>query len=123
MTLDTNIVIAYLNEESSVVAKLSSLKENGVALLLPTVVETEILAFPYLSPQERIATINFLEDHFMSIDFTRPVARIAADIRRETRLKFPDAAIAASALFTHTPLATRNTRDFKKIPNLSLVAL
>ena len=51
---------------------------------------------------------------------TVPIWRIAAAIRRETKLKFPDAAIAATALFTHTPVAYRNQRDFKKVSGLKL---
>jgi predicted nucleic acid-binding protein len=37
--------------------------------------------------------------------------------------KFPDAAIAATALSTHTPLITRNQRDFKRIAGLRIVVL
>ena len=41
-------------------------------------------------------------------------------MRREQRMKLPDSVIAATALFTGTTLVTRNIRDFKRIPNLSV---
>lgn len=55
---------------------------------------------------------------------SRSVAsRFAAEIRRTVKMKFPDAAIAATALYTRTPLVTRNQKDFKNVPTLSIVAL
>ena len=69
MTIDANIVIAYLAGDAHVVETLSSWKEQGVSLFLPTV------------------------------------------------------AIAATALFTHTPVVTRNQRDFKRVSNLRIVSL
>jgi len=49
------------------------------------------------------------------------IARIAGALRRVHRLKTPDGAVAATALFTGSTLVTRNVKDFKKIPNLSLL--
>jgi hypothetical protein len=63
-------------------------------------------------------TAAFLEDSFTSMAFDRAIARITADIRRTATIKLPDAAIAATALYTHTPVVTRNQRDFKRIPSL-----
>jgi predicted nucleic acid-binding protein len=55
--------------------------------------------------------------------FSREIARIAAKLRRDYRIKFPDAAIAATAIYTTTPLVTRNIKDFKKIPNLKILKI
>lgn len=123
MTLDTNIVIAYLSGDQRVIQTLSSWKQQGYLLLLSTVVESEVLSFPQWTTEERHKTILFLEEHFSSVSFDRAAARIAADIRCDTKIKFPDAAIAATALFTHSPLVTRNLRDFKKITELKLITL
>jgi len=48
------------------------------------------------------------------------IARTAGWIRRAYRVNIADGVIAATALFTGTTLLTRNTRDFRKIPNLLL---
>lgn len=123
MTIGANIIIAYLNGEQEVVETLSRFLQEGKILLLPTIVEAEVLSFSGLTKEERLVTESFLEENFTSIPLDRHIAKIAAEIRRQTKLKFPDAAIAATALFTNTPLITRNIRDFKKVPGLSLLKI
>lgn len=123
MTIDANIIIAYLAGEQEVIETLSRFRQEGKILLLPTVVEAEVLSFSNWKKEECLATELFLEENFTSIPFDRHIAKIAAEIRRETKLKFPDAAIAATALFTNTPLITRNIRDFKKVAGLSLLRI
>lgn len=123
MTLDANIVIAYLGGDSQVIAALSYWREMGKALFLPTIAETEILSFTGWTEQERRTTEKFLEENFTTISFDRNLSRIAATIRRQNKIKFPDAAIAATALFTRTPLVTRNQRDFKNIPQLQILVI
>jgi len=120
MTIDANVVIAYLAGQQLVIGTLTELQRAGIPLFLSTVAEAEILSFPGWTEQERHTTERFLEENFTSIPFDRTIARIAAGIRRTTRIKTPDAAIAATARFTHTPLLTRNARDFRKVPNLSV---
>jgi predicted nucleic acid-binding protein len=121
MTIDSNIVIAFLGGEDRVVAILSTWKEEGIPLFLPTIVESEVLSFAGWTDEEQRATERFLEDTFASVPFDRSIARMAAAVRRGGKIKFPDAAIAATALFTHTPLVTRNQQDFKHVPNLRLI--
>lgn len=123
MTIDANIVIAYLWGDNAVIGALSQWKEEGRPLFLSTVAETEILSFSKWTSKERTATEQFLEENFTSLAFDRKLARIAAEIRRQRKIKFPDAAIAATALFTRTPLITRNQRDFRGIKELSLIAI
>ena len=123
MTIDANIVIAYLAGDKQVISTLSDWRERGLTLFLSTVVETEVLSFSGWSAREFRAIEVFLLENFTSIPFDRPVAAIAASIRRSTKTKFPDAAIAATALFTRTPPVTRNLRDFKAIAGLRIVTL
>lgn len=123
MTIDTNIVIGYLNGDPQIVKAIIAWRREGRVLILPTVAETEILAFSGWSAQELRAAEQFLEENFTSINFDRPVARIAADIRRKMKIKFPDAAIAATALYTQTPVVTRNQRDFQKISGINIISI
>lgn len=123
MTIDANIVIAYLAGDQDVVDAVLSWKKEGRILFLPTVAETEVLSFSGWTPKEKRDAEEFLEDSFTSAAFDRSIARIAADIRNNTKIKFPDAAIAATAIFTHTPLVTRNQRDFKRVAGVSLVII
>lgn len=121
MTIDSNIIIAYIGGDNEVIEALSRWREEGKALFLSTVAETEILSFSGWTVKEQRDIEVFLEENFTSIPFDRTLARIAAEIRRQTKIKFPDAAIAATALITHSPLITRNIRDFKKIAELTTI--
>jgi len=123
MTIDANIIIAYLAGDRKVVEAVSGWRREGRVLFLPSVVETEVLSFSEWIDDELIITEKFIYENFTSVSFDRNIARIAAGIRRETKLKFPDAAIAATAIFLQTPLVTRNIKDFKKVPRLEILAL
>lgn len=123
MTLDTNIIIAYLAGEQAVVDALTLFKNQGGALLLPTIVEAEVLSFSKWSTEERAVTERFLEENFVSIPCDRVVARIASRLRASSRIRLPDAIIAASALSTRTPLATRNVKDFKNVAHIELLEI
>ena len=123
MTLDTNILIAYIGGDGLVIKTLTFWRQQAKSLFLSAVAETEVLSFVGMDADERRVTEQFLEANFTSVPFDRSVARIAADIRRSTKIKFPDAAIAATALFTHTPIVTRNHRDFKRIAGLQIVSI
>ena len=46
MTLDANIVIAFLNGDQAVVETLTKWRQEGRPLFVSTVVETEVLIFP-----------------------------------------------------------------------------
>ncbi len=64
--------------------------------------------------------IDLLLDQFEEVPIDREVAEEAGRIRRETRLRLPDALIAASAILSKRPLLTRNVRDFRKVKRLRL---
>lgn len=123
MTIDANIIIAYLAGDQKAVEAISGWRREGRVLFLPSVVETEVLSFSKWIDDELIITEKFIDENFTSVSFDRNIARIAAGIRRETKLKFPDVAIAATAIFLQTPLVTRNIKDFKKVPRLEILAL
>ncbi len=123
MTIDANIVIAYLGGDEVVIETLSRWRQEGRPLLLPAIAETEVLSFSEWTDEERKATEQFISENFTSIPFDRTLARIASVIRRQSKIKLPDATLAATALFTHTPLVTRNVRDFKRISHLSIIQI
>lgn len=122
MTLDTNIIIAYLKDEPSVASFLDEAKRQ-YPLLLPATVEGEFLSFVSWTLEQRKNMESFLEENFLFVPLDRPITRLAASIRARVKIDFADATIAATALFTNTPLATRNTRDFKNVPGLHLLTL
>lgn len=56
---------------------------------------------------------DFLETHFEIIPLDLAVAETAVQLRREYRLRLPDAIIWATARVNDAALVTRNTKDFK----------
>lgn len=123
MTIDTNVLVAYLDDNTPVVETLSLWKRERRPLFLPSVVEVELLSFAGWEPAQLRTVEIFLEDSFFLIPLDRTIARIAARIRQQHRIKTPDAVIAATALFTHTPLVTKNTKDFKRIAELQIIEI
>ena len=79
----------------------------------------EILGYPDLSAdqQERFGALLSL---FSEVSVSREVVDITIDIRKNKRIKIPDAIIAASALYMDAVLFTRNEEDFKDIPDLKI---
>lgn len=123
-TIDTNILIAYVGGEETVILQIKEWRNAGVALFVSSITECEMLSYPKLSFEEEAKIENFLKDHLVIMPFDNFRARITAQVRRKIpSLKLPDAAIAALALETNTLLVTRNTRDFKKIPGLFLQSI
>ncbi len=123
MTIDANIVIAYLAGEQSVTQTIISWRTQNTPLFLSSVAESEVLSFSKWTDEELLLTEQFLQENFTTIPFDRTLARFAAEIRRTTRMKFPDAAIAATAVFTHSAVVTRNVRDFKRIQGLQVITI
>lgn len=54
------------------------------------------------------------------IPLTDEIADIAIDLRRKSKIKIPDAVIAATCLHDSLILITRNTRDFQGVPGLEI---
>jgi len=120
MTIDANILIAYLDGEEKIVAFINNLIETGQIIFLPATVEIEVLSFAQWKPEEVSEVERFLDKSFIFVPIDRNITRLTAKIRRNTKIKTPDATIAATALSTYTPLLTRNINDFKNIPDLDI---
>lgn len=121
MTLDTNILIAYLNGETSVVQEVSRWKQEGRALFISSVTTAELLSLPTLSPDESETVLMFLRG-FISTPFDDTLAETVAVLRRKYQIRIPDAAIAATALARGVPLVTRD-RQFRKIKELHVIEI
>lgn len=124
LTLDTNILIGYLGGEEKIIAQIKEWRRNGAVLFVSSITECELLSYPKLTAGEKEKIENFLKENFVLMPFDSLLARYAAAIRRTvTSLKLPDAAIVALALKMGAGLVTRNARDFRKIPDLSLLII
>lgn len=121
-TLDTNAILYYLKDDPDTVSSLRRIFSDNVPLYVSAITELELFAFSNLSATEE-ALIEQLLTTVAVISVDSRIARLAAFIRRQYRLKVPDSTIAATAMFTGSTLLTRNTRDFEKVPHLSLLKI
>ena len=63
-------------------------------------------------------TVQLLLDPFRELGIDRAVAERAGYIRRESRIRLPDALIAATAIERGLDLVSRNRRDFARVKDL-----
>lgn len=102
---DTNILIDHLNAIPPARAEIARYDDRAISIV--TWMEVMAGATEQLSE----ATRRFLEG-FEIIDLDQPIAECAVTLRRQHRIKLPDAIIWATAQTTGRLLITRNTKDF-----------
>ncbi len=61
---------------------------------------------------DELITRDFLQQHFIVLPITLPIAELAVKIRQQKRIKLPDALIQATAQIYNAILVTRNSKDF-----------
>lgn len=103
--LDTNVLIDFLRGIPAAQAELARYDDMAISVIT----WMEVLAG---APQALAqATRDFLHD-FQLIELDSEIAERAVAIRREHRLKLPDAIIWASAQVHARLLVTRDTKGF-----------
>ena len=111
IVLDTNVAIAGL--------------KNGKPFLPPDqdfalsiISEIELLSFPAAAEDELLSIRRFLESVHV-IGLTDPIKQMTIKVRRQHRLKLPDAIIAATALVMDATLFTLD-QDFSRVASLKV---
>lgn len=102
---DTNIVIDALNGLSQANAEY----ERYERVFISRITWMEILIGAMGDEAE---LRDFLESRFEIVSIDVTVSEIAVQLRRNHRMKLPDAIIWATAKATDSVLVTRNTKDF-----------
>ena len=103
---DTNILIDYLNGIQHASQELA----RYPAAAISTITWIEVMAGAEGRGEEK-AIRSFLS-RFRPIAVDRPLAEAAFMLRRQHRIRLPDAIIWATARSEGTLLITRNTKDF-----------
>jgi predicted nucleic acid-binding protein len=103
---DSNIVIDFLNGIEA--ARDELVQYNQVYISPITWVEAQVKAPQGLEDATRLA----IDANFKRIEMTEAVLIESLALRRNHRLKLPDALIWACARVNGWPLVTRNTKDF-----------
>jgi predicted nucleic acid-binding protein len=116
-TLDTNILIGYLNDNKKVAEQLLAWKKAGKIFFVSVITEVEILSFPHLTKEETAQIQRFLQE-FTIIPLDTQLAQIAAEIRRNSNIKLGDSVIIATAKLTNSVLITLDKDIIKKAATL-----
>ena len=117
--LDTNVVIDFL---------ANRLQPNGMRYMA-----TVVNSVPIISIISKIELLGFngttaameLTEDFVNIstllDVSPEVVDKTIELRRQYKIKLPDAIIAATALVHNLTLISRNFDDFKRIAGLTVL--
>lgn len=102
---DTNILIDYLNAVPQAAEEFDRYDTAAISIIT----WMEVLAGA--GPDVADATRRFLGG-FQIVSLEAPIAERAVEIRKEYRIKLPDAIIWATADTNSMLLVTRNSKDF-----------
>jgi predicted nucleic acid-binding protein len=105
---DTNILIDYLNGIESARSELFQYDTRQISII--TFIEVLVGAS---DPAEEKAIRGFLSS-FEVLELTSEIAAEAVLIRKNLRLKIPDAIVYATARTQGCILVSRNTKDLKE---------
>jgi len=105
VVFDTNILIDVLNGHERAREEVRRHSEKAVSVIT----WIEVMAG---ATEETGAACRTLLAVFERLELTPPVAERSILLRRESRLKLPDAVILATAQIASSTLITRNIRDF-----------
>lgn len=117
--IDSNAVIDYLS---------GNLPESGMKYM-----DNAINSIPLVSIMTKIEVLGFnnsekdaeLLNEFVSssiiIELTEEITDYTIQLRKDYKIKVPDAIIAATAIILDLPLITRDIHDFKSVSGLQLI--
>lgn len=117
---DSNILIYHLNGKLGATAEVMLERALEEGAYISVITRIEILGWPGQSEDASRRAKNFL-DKFSEQPLTSDITDRCIALRKQRRIKIPDAIVAATALHLGFPLVTRNTDDFKWIDGLELV--
>lgn len=117
--VDTNILIYYFADliPQREIPRLEEILITSFNLSIIT--KIEFFGFEKYSPDKFSQELQFIGNATI-VPLTDEIADIAIDLRRKSRIKLPDAVIAATCVSGNFTLITRNEKDFREIPGLEI---
>jgi len=117
--IDSNAVIDYLS---------GKLPEKGMSFMnqvindipnISVITKIEVLGYKISNEAYQLIT-GFVEDSIV-LGLSDDVVEQTIEIRKENKIKTPDALIAATAVVNQLTLISRNTKDFDKVKDLEVI--
>ncbi len=113
IVLDTNIVLYLLNGDD----ELSSIL-NQMQLYVSVITEIELLGYQEISNDDKIKIKYFLSECII-VPLNDEIKNLCIAIKQTSKVKTPDAIVAATSIYNQIPLITSD-RGFEKIQDLDL---
>ena len=118
--LDTNVVIDYVqghfpDKENAFIESLLFANTPNLSFIT----EIEILCWKHAKEEDVEQYKKFIANSKV-IELYNNIKQKAIDIRRNHKIKLPDAIIAATALVCDLELITRNVEDFEDVADLKI---
>ncbi|MCW5912608.1 MAG: type II toxin-antitoxin system VapC family toxin [Cyclobacteriaceae bacterium] len=116
--IDTNVIIDFSANRIPAPGKklLSDCLDN--APVISVIMKIELLGFPIVT-----SAITDLVKSSLIIGLTDEIVEKTIQIRKQYKVKLPDAIIAATSIVSDLTLLSRNSSDFKKIKVLNYLDL
>ena len=117
--IDSNAVIDYLSGK----LPLDGMNfMNGIVNAIPKVsVITKIEVMGYNTPAADYQLLSDFINDAEVIELTESVVNQTIELRKQYKIKLPDAILAATALANGLVLISRNLSDFKNITGLEVI--
>jgi predicted nucleic acid-binding protein len=118
---DTNTAIYYLQKlfPPSAEQFMDSILQDYQPSI-SAITEIELLCWKAANEEDLAVLTNFIEDSVI-FELEKDIKLKTVDLRKNYKIKLPDAIIAATAIEHNLTLLTRNISDFTGIKNLALL--
>ncbi|MBK7871121.1 MAG: type II toxin-antitoxin system VapC family toxin [Saprospiraceae bacterium] len=114
LLIDTNIALYLLNGDQTIAEIL-----NGKDVYLSFISELELLGFQDLREEEIPLVEDFLSNCII-VELNQSIKRITIELKRNHKIKLPDAIIAATSKYMNIPLISAD-KGFEKISDIQLI--
>lgn len=118
--IDTNVAIDYIGETlpEKALNELDSFFDGKFYISI--INKIELLGFNNISADEE-QNFHKLINASTILNLTDDIVTKTIEVRKQFKIKLPDAIIAATALTHNLTIVTRNTKDFEKIKSVEIL--
>jgi predicted nucleic acid-binding protein len=113
IVLDTNIVLYLLNGDDELASIL-----NQMQLYVSVITEIELLGYQEISNDDKVKIKYFLSECII-VPLNDEIKNLCINIKQTSKVKTPDAIVAATSIYNQIPLITSD-KGFEKIQDLDL---
>ena len=113
IVLDTNIALYLLNGDDELASIL-----NQMQLYVSVITEIELLGYKEISNDDKVKIKYFLSECII-VPLNDEIKNLCIAIKQTSKVKTPDAIVAATSIYNQIPLITSD-KGFEKIQDLDL---